>query len=78
MYTHLELFFEIPPCTKCVIFITEFDNLGKNHPLYGIKNIFETSACALWNFKNIYSRPLFITIFRPKMVEFHPDSILTG
>ena len=30
------------------------------------------------NFKNIFHRPLFIIIFRPKMLKFHPYSILTG
>ena len=30
------------------------------------------------NFKNIFSRPLFTIIFRPKMLKFHPYSILTG
>ena len=29
------------------------------------------------NFKNIFPRPLFIIIFRPEMLEFHPYSILT-
>ena len=31
------------------------------------------------NFKNIFpTRPLFIIIFRPEMLKFHPHSILTG
>ena len=30
------------------------------------------------NFKNISPRPLFIIIFRPEMLKFHPLSILTG
>ena len=30
------------------------------------------------NFKNIFPRPLFIIIFRPEMLKFHPFSILTG
>ena len=34
--------------------------------------------CAWRDFKNIFARPLFIIIFGPKMVEFHPYSILTG
>ena len=29
------------------------------------------------NFKNIFPRPLFIIIFRPEMLKFHPYSILT-
>ena len=30
------------------------------------------------NFKNIFPRPLFIIIFRPEMLKFHPYSNLTG
>ena len=30
------------------------------------------------NFKNIFPRPLFIIIFRPEMLKFHPYAILTG
>ena len=30
------------------------------------------------NFKNIFPRPLFIIIFRPEMLKFHPYSILAG
>ena len=30
------------------------------------------------NFKNIFPRSLFIIIFRPEMLKFHPYSILTG
>ena len=30
------------------------------------------------NFKNIFPRPLFIIIFRPEMLKFHPYSTLTG
>jgi hypothetical protein len=30
------------------------------------------------NFKNIFPRLLFIIIFRPEMLKFHPYSILTG
>ena len=30
------------------------------------------------NLKNIFPRPLFIIIFRPEMLKFHPHSILTG
>ena len=30
------------------------------------------------NFKNIFSRPLFIIIFRPEMLKLHPYFILTG
>ena len=30
------------------------------------------------NFKNIFPRPLFIIIFRPEMLKFHPYSSSTG
>ena len=30
------------------------------------------------NFKNIFPTPLFIIIFRPEMLKFHPYFILTG
>ena len=30
------------------------------------------------NFENIFPRPLFIIIFRPEILKFHPYSILTG
>ena len=73
MYTHHKLFFEIPQCAKHVIFISEFDNFGKNPPFYDIENIFET-ACAWRNFKNIF----LAHFLRPKVVEFHPYSIMTG
>ena len=35
-------------------------------------------VCAWRHFKNIFHRPLFIIIFRPEMLKFHPYSILTG
>ena len=34
-----QFFFEIPPYAKHVIFISEFDNFGKNPRLYDIRNI---------------------------------------
>ena len=30
------------------------------------------------NFKNVFLRPLFIIMFTPEMLKFHPYSILTG
>ena len=72
-----QTFFEIPPCAKHVIFISEFDNFGKNPPLYDIKNISEISACAWRNFQFIFLDH-FSSPIRPKMVEFHSHSILTG
>ena len=35
-------------------------------------------SSAWQNFKNIFSRPRFTIIFRPKMIKFHPYYILTG
>ena len=38
----------------------------------------KTDMVSAWrNFKNIFPRPLFIIIFRPEMLKFHPYSILT-
>ena len=37
--------------------------------------VFLKRLCAWWDFKNIFARPLFFLLFRPKMVEFHPYSI---
>jgi hypothetical protein len=39
----------------------------------------ENNMVSAWrNFKNIFPRPLFIIIFRPEMLKFHPYSILAG
>ena len=39
----------------------------------------KSNMVSAWrNFKNIFPSPLFITIFRPEMLKFHPYSILTG
>ena len=39
----------------------------------------KNNVVSTWrNFKNIFPRPLFIIIFRPEMLKFHPYSILTG
>ena len=43
---------------------------------YKVKNIFRKRLCAWRNFKNIFSRPLFTIIFRPKIVFLDTDSIL--
>ena len=76
MNTYPKDFFWNPSMRKN--FDTEFVVLCKNPPFYEVKNVFRKRLCAWWDFKNIFSRPLFITIFRPKMVEFYPYSILTG
>ena len=40
---------------------------------------YKNNMVSAWrNFKNIFPRPLFITIFSPEMLKFHPYSILTG
>ena len=61
-------FIEIPPCAKKVIFITEFAIWCKKNPFYKVKKIFQKRLCEWRNFRNIFSRPLFIIIFKPKMV----------
>ena len=71
-----QTFFLIPPCKKHVNFISEFDNFGKNPPVYDVKNILKFLHVHGGMSKKI-SRPLFIIFFRPKMVEFPPYSILT-
>ena len=63
-------FIEIPPCAKCVIFITDFALLSTNLPFYEVKKIFWKRLCAWRNFKNIFSRPLFTIIFSPKIFHF--------
>ena len=48
---------------------------------FGQKYIFsnKNDMVSAWkNFKNILPRPLFIIIFRPEMLKFHPYSILSG
>ena len=63
--------FEIPPCAHHVIFISEFNQKYK----FSNKN----NMVSAWrNFKNIFPTPLFIIIFRPEMLKFHPYFILTG
>ena len=62
---------------KKAIFITEFALLCKNPPPYEVKKIFRKRRCAWRNFKNIFSRPLFIIIFRPKILILGTYSILS-
>ena len=39
----------------------------------------KSNMVSAWrNFKKYFPRPLFIIIFRPEMLKFHPYSILTG
>ena len=40
--------------------VSEYDNFGRNPPLYDIKDNFEISAFEWRNFKSIFDRPLFI------------------
>ena len=47
-------FFEIPPCPKHEIFISEFENFDKNPSLYDIKNVFAIFACAWRNLKKYF------------------------
>ena len=78
MYTHHKLFFKIPLYPKHVIFISEFDNFGKNPSLYDIKislKFLNTHG----GISKIFFLDQFLTIiFRPEMLKFHPYSILTG
>ena len=67
---------EITPCAKKVIFITEFAIWCKNSPFYEVNKIFQKRLCAWRNFKIIFSRPLFIIIFRMKILSSGPYSIL--
>ena len=41
-------------------------------------SVINNMVSAWRNFENIFPRPLFIIIFRPVMLKFHPYSILTG
>ena len=54
------------------IFVTDFVIFLKTSKY----NELEEMASALKNFKNIFSRPLFTTIFRPKDLILVTDSIL--
>ena len=47
---------------------TEFAVLCKNPPFYEVKKIFRKRFWAWKNFKNIFSRPLFTVLFRPKIL----------
>ena len=69
-----DFFWELPPCANHVIFITEFVLLTKTPPFYE-GNSFNRKRLA---HGGIFSRPLFTIIFRPKILKFHPYSILTG
>ena len=61
-----KIYFEIPPCGKMVIFITEFVLLGSKGKYFP----------SWWDFKLNFSRPPFMIIFWPKMVFLDTDSIL--
>ena len=69
--------YEILPCSKKVILITEFGILCKNPPFYEVKMIFQKRLCTWRNFKIIFSRPLFTIIFKPKILILDTYSILT-
>ena len=76
--TCITIFFnEIHPCTKKVIFITEFVILFKNPPFYEVKKIFQERLSAWRNFKVIFSKPLLTIIFMPKMLKLDTYSIFT-
>ena len=52
-------------------------SFGKNPPFYEVKKIFWKRLCAWRDFKNIFSRPLFTIIFRPKILILGTYSILS-
>ena len=62
--------------TRSFLF-TDFIILCKNPPFYKVNEWVQKWVPACSNFENIFSR-LFTIIFRPKMVKFHPYSILTN
>ena len=70
--------FEIPPRAHHVIFITEFVLLIKL--LFSVRQIhLIENGLRMKEFQNdFFSRPLFIIIFRPKILFFVTYSILTG
>ena len=70
-------FFEIPPCAKKVIFITPFVFLDLNPHFCVLNELVWKRLCAWRNFKNIFSRPHFTIIFRPKILIFDTYSILS-
>ena len=49
-------------------------NFARNYKFSNKNNM----VSAWRNFKNVFPRPLFIIIFWPEMLKFHPYSILTG
>jgi hypothetical protein len=70
-------YFEITPCGKMIISITEFVILRKNHPFYELrKNEFPGSRFPHGETSKKISRPLFTIISRPKFLFFDTDSIL--
>ena len=64
VYIQHKNFIDIPPCTKNVIFITEFAILGKILPFYEVREI----ILRMEEFQKKFSRQLFTNIFRPKML----------
>ena len=64
------------PSKVTIIFDTEFVILGKNPCCYEINQWVQKWLCAWRKFKNIFSRPLFTIIFRPKILILGTDSIL--
>ena len=65
----VQIFLQIPPCGKRGFLYTEIVVLGKNLPLFMMRNNFPNGGIS----KEINSRPL----FRPKMVILDADFLLT-
>ena len=56
------------------IYLIERRSFGQNYKFCN-----KNDMVSAWrNFRNIFPRPLFIIIFSPEMLKFHPYSILTG
>ena len=55
------------------IYLVERRNFDQKYKFSNKNNM----VSAWRNFKNIFPRPLFIIIFRPEMLKFHPYSIFT-
>ena len=71
-------FVEIPPCAKKVIFITEFGILGKNLPIYKVRqnNVAHGGISKINKFKTTFSTIIFKNVnFR---YIFHFDQVNDG
>ena len=66
-------------CTYSQLFVPNATRFNTQYFDQKYKFSNKNNMVSAWrNFKNIFPRPLFIIIFRPEMLKFHPYSILTG